>query len=285
MADWLSLEWVLENGRGTERPFKCQVHDDRHASASVNVDKGVWVCFACHASGAMKDHVPAPDAAIRILLGETPARLLPESWLDLFDGGEGLIQEPSPYWADRYGTAVACANRCGTDFWTGMPTYPMRDAHGNLLGVVVRDEAGRPKYRYPGGTRTSACLYGTPPDLASAFVDVLVLVEGASSKMAIEQAGPPANWVVAGCYGAGLHAPQVELVKQLDPKYVVLAFDDDAAGQRATALGIKQLLDVVPTLSVRWSTVGGADPGEVAVPQRLEGIRQVLRETPAASLA
>lgn len=285
MADWLSLEWALEHGRGTERPFKCHAHPDRHASASVNVNLLVWCCHACRASGTVKGHVPAPDAAIKILAGDTPPRVYPESWLDLFDGGDGIVGEPSPYWAQRYGADVAQKNRCGTDFYTGMPTYPMRDRYGNLLGVVVRDEAGKPKYRYPAGTRTASCLWGVPHDLTTAFVDLLVLVEGASSAMAIQQAKPPPGWVVAGCYGAGLHAPQIELVKQLDPKYVVLAFDDDDAGQRATALARTQLADVVPTVSVSWSSVGGADPGELPVNRRLEGIRQILRGTPAASLA
>lgn len=39
-----SLREAIAEGRGTERPFCCPVHDDAHASASVNVEKGVWYC-------------------------------------------------------------------------------------------------------------------------------------------------------------------------------------------------------------------------------------------------
>jgi DNA primase len=34
-----------------ERSMRCPVHDDAHASASVNGGKGVWHCHACGNSG------------------------------------------------------------------------------------------------------------------------------------------------------------------------------------------------------------------------------------------
>jgi len=35
-----------------EKSILCPVHDDAKKSASVNSEKGVWVCYACHASGS-----------------------------------------------------------------------------------------------------------------------------------------------------------------------------------------------------------------------------------------
>ena len=35
-----------------ERPFKCPVHDDGHASASVNRARGLWNCHGCGAGGS-----------------------------------------------------------------------------------------------------------------------------------------------------------------------------------------------------------------------------------------
>ena len=34
-----------------ERSWKCPVHDESHASASVNTNTGLWTCFACGAGG------------------------------------------------------------------------------------------------------------------------------------------------------------------------------------------------------------------------------------------
>ena len=37
---------------GGDKSIHCPVHDDSHKSASVNSDKGVWVCYACNGGGA-----------------------------------------------------------------------------------------------------------------------------------------------------------------------------------------------------------------------------------------
>jgi hypothetical protein len=38
------------NGSGN-RSTHCPVHDDRHASASVNTVTGLWTCYSCQAGG------------------------------------------------------------------------------------------------------------------------------------------------------------------------------------------------------------------------------------------
>ena len=37
---------------GGEKSILCPVHDDSRRSASVNSDKGVWVCYACNGRGS-----------------------------------------------------------------------------------------------------------------------------------------------------------------------------------------------------------------------------------------
>jgi DNA primase len=49
---------IPEPGYG-ERAFKCPVHGDKVASASVNRGKGVWFCHACGARGTAVDMVMA----------------------------------------------------------------------------------------------------------------------------------------------------------------------------------------------------------------------------------
>lgn len=264
----ITLDQALSTGRGVERAFNCPVHDDRNASASVNTVKQVWFCYACGAHGSVEDHVPTTDDVLRVLQGDAPPVIYPESWLDLFDA-----YEPSPYWTKRYGADTANHFRCGTDFQDGSPTYPIRNARGQALGVVRRYDS-QPKYRYPANIRVSETLFGL-----GKRTSVVVLVEGAADVMALHQSGIPDNWTALGVFGAGLHFPQVQILADWSPKVVIAAFDDDPAGHHATERAQSQLADIAPVVSVGWATFGGKDPGEVPVPQRVSGIRATLQAT------
>jgi len=264
----ITLQQALTNGRGVERPFCCPAHDDSNASASVNTLKGVWYCYACHAHGTLTDHVMSIDQAISILAGTEPARIYSEQWLDIYDA-----HYVSPYWKKRVGHDVAENNRCGTDPITGAPTYPLRDSDGNVTGVVTRHDANSygPKYKYPYGTATSRTLFGR-----LVYSHVVVLVEGAGDVMAIEQSGLPDGWTVVGCYGAGLHHVQSQLVARLDPKVVIAAFDDDGAGQAANERAHQTLNQIAPVVSHPWGTVGGKDAAEIPLNERTESLRRSL---------
>lgn len=261
----ITLDEAMSSGRGVERPFNCPAHDDKNASASVNVVKGVWFCYSCMAHGVLENHVPNIDEAIRILAGESRTHYYPEAWLDLFDA-----DHCSPYWVKRVGIEVASANRCGTHPM-GMPTYPLRDDQGRLLGVVTRHEED-PKYRYPFSTTTSRTVYG-PVKVCR----VLVLLEGAGDVMALQQGGLPDSWNANSVYGAGIHAPQVEIVARMNPSVILAAFDDDDAGLRARTLAVEQLADVAPVLSVPWRRFGGKDAAEVPAANRIPALRHVLQ--------
>ena len=278
MSPGQTLADALTTGRGVERPFKCQVHDDTNASASVNVLKMVWYCYACGAHGVVDDEsaVPTADDLLALLKDEEPARAYAEAWLDAFDA-----DRPSPYWEDRFGYEVARRFRCGTHPITGKPTYPLRDRYGVVGGVVVRQEDEEPKYKYPYGVRTSMTMFG----MDRGGADVLVLLEGAADVMALHQSGLPEGWMALGCYGAGLHWPQAQIIAQMSPKVVVAAFDDDTAGRLANERATYTLAEIAPVVSHRWSTVGGKDPAECAVSDRVAGVRTTLKATPFARIA
>lgn len=277
MTIGMTLAEALSHGQGDERPIRCPSHDDTNASASVNVVKGVWCCYACGASGRVDGYSKPPDYAeiVAAMSGRRPVTL-PESWLDVFDGARRC---PSVYWGRRYG-GVAARFRCGTHPVTGNPTYPVRSPVGGVLGVVQRTD-GTPKYLYPPGVSVSTTLFNYPP--LSRRIDVVVLVEGASDVMALHRAPP--RWAVLGCYGSGLHHRQTELVKALGAKTIICAFDSDDAGRRATASAEQIFNDHPDVVSVDWSslTAGKAsDPGEAyeagADPYRLlYGIRSTWR--------
>jgi Toprim-like len=248
-----TLAEALAFGQGIERPFLCPSHEDTNASASVNVALGVWYCYTCHSSGTLNDHVPTVEEALSILSGKAKPRIYAEAWLDIFDA-----YQPSPYWAKRYGVAVAEMFRCGTHPVTGNPTYPLRGPDGHPRGVVQRQE-GTPKYLYPTGARTSDTFFGLPITPKG----VVVLVEGASDVMAIHYGAVPSDWSILGCFGSGVHVPQIDLLRDTAPRLIVAAFDADKAGYSASKRASVALADIAPVVTHDWAAFGVNDPGDL----------------------
>lgn len=235
------------NHNGVEFPFKCDRHPDRNASASVNLEKGVWYCYSCGAKGRTTSGDVLTAVMNRYLkmmkepgLGEA-RKPYPQAWLSMFDA-----YRTSPYWADRVGDATARKYRCGTHPYTALPTYPVHDAAGSVAGVVERNEVN-PKYIYPSGIHISKTMFGI--HLVPERVRQVIVVEGASGVMEIDRYNEDPETVILGCYGAGMHKPQVELVNGLQPKEVLLAFDNDKAGTRANNINYE--LDA-PTYLYQW---------------------------------
>lgn len=268
----ITLTDALTSGRGVERPINCPNpdHEDAHASASVNTVIGWWYCYACKARGTVEGFIPKPEDALKALEESLrPVRTYPETWLDLFDAAG-----TSPYWESRYGRKTASMFRCGTDMMDATPTYPMRDKFGRILGVVKRTDDSR-KYIYPYRSRASTTLFSS---FAHGYPKVVVLVEGASDVMALHQADLPKTWRVFGTYGAGLHAPQTEIIANLAPRVIVAAFDADDAGRSAIDQALLACSEFALALSLPWDTMGVKDPGELPADQRLEPIRATLRD-------
>lgn len=207
-----------------ERPFRCHVHDDTQASASVNVGLGVWVCYACGAAGKTDG-----------LVYETDAKELAAELEYLFSHSERPSEEmvarycaePHPYWLSRFTPEAVAHFQLGFNPDTGMPVYPMRAPGGELLGFVSRSltEDG-PKYKYPPGVAKAELLFNYEPMQR----DTVLLVEGAMDVVAAWEVGSTAF----GIYGSKLSIAQTLLVHKLSPARVVLAFDNDAAGALAT---------------------------------------------------
>lgn len=210
-----------------------------------------------------------------MLTGEAQPEVYPEQWLDTFDAAL-----TSPYWSARVGLDVARAYRCGTNPANGNPTYPIRGPHGEVWGVVQRNLANpdEPKYRYPYGVSTSRTLFGVERAVARTPV---VLCEGASDVMAVVQAlatGPSDTVSVLGVYGAGLHLPQLTVLKRLRPRMVVACFDADTAGWKAAArLAVMAAEAGWPFVSVDWSTVGTTDAGETDLETRRRVVLEAVR--------
>lgn len=270
---------------GPEWDTLCPVHDDSSPSCRVNPSKGVWFCHACHKGGTLESlaferfgrnlHIDnAPDLEdleaqleeLRLLGGseggpEADARrVYPEAWLNRFD-------EPHPYWTDPMpegrGFLVSTVRdwRLGYDFSSHRVTYPLRDSHGGVLGVVYRklDDSPGPKYQYPSGVRVADLLFGyhrVGPH------ESVALTEGALDAIALWEVGVPALAI----YGSRLSDAQELLLRRLEPRWVLLAFDDDDAGHRA-AERAEDMLDWVVTERFEYPP-GHTDPASIPREQR-----------------
>lgn len=252
-----TLEDVLLKGEGVERPFRCHEHDDHNSSASVNVVKGVWCCYACGAAGTVdgKKIPSADDLAIMMQPDET-CRVYPEAYLEMFALKRGNFATRFPDW-------LCWHAKLGCDPITGDATFPVRTPMTKLAGVGRRrlDPGEGPRYIYPPRWSAARSLFYT-----GKAQRVVVLVEGAADSSSVAETGAFA----AGLFGSGLHKPQIDLVMRAAPRLVLLATDADEAGR----LGAERAADALQGLTqcefVDWSLAGAKDPAELSVEVRRE---------------
>jgi hypothetical protein len=259
-----TLEEALASGQGIERPFKCSAHDDQNASASVNVVLGVWYCYACRASGKVGDKKKAPslDLLRAMMEPETSVREYPNAFLELFAAPD--------YWLDRFPAWLCWNTGLGNDPFTGDATFPVHTPSGRLAGVGRRREQGEPRYRYPHNWAASRVLAGDWYICTPTRAKVVVLTEGYADAAAVWECGVPGY----GCYGSGIHLPQIETLAAKHPAVVLLGFDMDEAGERATDAAHDTLGHLFPLYRVEWSH---PDPAATPVGERLEDIERSVR--------
>jgi DNA primase len=227
-----------------ERPFRCHVHEDHKASASVNVAKGLWTCYTCHAGGRIVGGTSTLNLEdfqqeICALLDERDEPMS-ESMMQLY------TSVSSEYWQSRFTPEAIAKFQLGHDPVTHCPIYPMYDSAGEFLGVVRRQLDRDPKYKYPKGIRAHEHLFNYRPKR----LRNVVLVEGAMDAIACWEAGIE----TFGIYGSHLGQRQVELVAKCAPTAVHLWFDNDAAGANASDQAEKLLLGEygIPVLRFHW---------------------------------
>lgn len=262
----LTLDEALSLGRGVERPFRCPVHEDKNASASVNVLKGVWFCYACQARGTVDGKkAPSTSDLLAMLEPESAARNYPEAYLELFQPSNLL----ETYWSLRFPEWLIWWAKLGQDPFTGAATFPVRTPEGRLAGVGRRqaDPEVQPRYKYPRSWSASRVLGGTDLLDKSEFV---VLVEGYADAVSLWEIGVPA----LACFGAGLHYPQIEALLQRAPRAVLPGFDMDDAGNRAAAITVDLLKDdVVIGSFVHWRK---KDPADCSPDERREAVSEAV---------
>lgn len=255
-------------------------HPDDDPSASVNMAKSTWHCFSCGRSGPVEDmsYKLGIDSEAEDLYERIRSRLerggqpvdqgnqwKTANYLARFHGPERF----SRWWDERGIEADTVeAYELGWDVQNSALVYPFRDSRGRLVDVVrrfvrVSEHDGRTgKYRYPLGLAKGDNWFAY--HLAQATGEIWI-TEGAIDAIALREVGLDA----IAQYGGKITTRQRELLERLDPKSVVLAYDQDDAGRE----NVGRFLDgLLPTYGVKIATWPGQykDPDEIPRDKRRE---------------
>ncbi len=245
-------------------------HHDSNPSACINVAKRLWVCYSCGKGGTLEnllgERIADPeidevlDSLTELLttIGEEQP-VYPEAWLDQFD-----LAGVHPYWTGRGLSEATCRLfRLGYDPQSARATYPLRAPSGAVWGVVGRATGPQlPKYKYPPHAPVSSTLYGY--HLVREGLSDVVLVEGALDAMAMWDVGVPA----VAQLGGSLSRDQVNLLVRLGLRTLTLAFDNDAAGDKATYRTLRdRTLSGIPMRVMSWT--GAKDPLDLLPADRI----------------
>lgn len=257
--------------RGTEEnTAECPFCGGNH-SLQFNDVKGLWICFKCGESGTAKKLVemlngtylePEIELAefsksLRALSAESydPPRMLPESMLLRYSN---RTSEPHKLWKSRGFDKSACTRwELGFDPLYengGALTLPYRSpSTRHLDGIIFRvvEPGDGPRYRFPKGFSRSSSLYGSWLESdyhGVASANYAVLVEGPTDAVRVDQA----DVRTMAQYGSSISAGQIRLLHRLGVHRLILFYDYDRAGLRATEKGT-YLADQFEVGRVRWS--------------------------------
>lgn len=240
MVDWYSalLRYGIDVEHEEEVLLNCPFHEDRRKSCAINIDKGLWICFAGCGQGNLKSFLQKysgkswADINAEFEIEELDLDL---SFLDEYheEEPENIYVEPedqnkvpSSHWIYDRGFLPSLVESWGcrinkfSDFM-----IPVRNQKKDYVGWIYRRQKAIPKYMFSKGFKKSQVLFGV--DKIQDF-SKLFIVEGALDCMWLNQNGYPSVAIL----GASVSKKQLELISSLNPSEVVLSLDNDTAGAK-----------------------------------------------------
>lgn len=298
---------LYSDEKGTNLLACCPIHGERHPSFAVHVEKGVYNCFACGATGGLVkliaelkdcslgeaysileefDGVDRKEQSKRTIRryddaemdgeksGENTATTLPMSKIAPFRSGKVSIE----YLCKRgFHQETLRDFRIGWNRITNRITIPLFSRSGELWGWSERAvfDKGDPEY-YPLYKDLDKyiiheyrkSLVVYPLDKYQAEDDTCILVEGLLNAIWMHQLG---YHNVLSIITATLNKNQIPHLRELGARKVVLFLDNDAAGKRGKEHAYKLLKDEFSVYDV-IDIEGKNDPQEMTKGE----IQQVL---------
>lgn len=280
---------VWSSGPGQFRS-KCPIHRGDNPTAFHISIYGRWRCYRCGAHGDMAalvmrmNRVPFLEA--RKLLEEFPSLWVDISSLPTLPDWKDRHKSKSAYPVLKESAIAAYRGKCpvslinrgfsasvlrlfeiGYDRESFRVVLPIRDVHGRLVGITYRLDfsiTNEPKYRHDNFDKRLH-LYGFHL-VARKRVKRLFLVEGQLDAVRMHQLGHAA----AAVMGSSISAEQVALlVKYAACDSIVLAFDNDEAGEAATRRAVKALAGTRLGRKMQVAKYPGKDPGDLDIHSRI----------------
>lgn len=257
---------------GYEWQALCPFHQDSSPSFSINIRKGLYICYACGVKGNMKqlaEHFNVKDSPVteEVDIEEVKQKLddllaeltqterpvvgikIPERFLQ---SDEGVA-----YWIDKrlLEKDTVETYRLGYDDINDEAIIPLSDMHGRVLGLIRRRMgAETPRYMYPRGLKIKQCLFGA--DVAKREYEMLAMSKNKTQAVPYggfggryDRTKAPALVITEGSVdamvayrsgaigvamlGARISAEQIEIIRKLAPPQIIVATDRDRAGREA----------------------------------------------------
>lgn len=274
--------------QGDELIAACPAHKDRtgkadaHPSWSINLTKGVFLCFSCGWKGSLR-------SLVEYLTGEKYQRevdLDPGAMTDIISSLRAVEDSMQRFGVTRPGlpenalkvysrppegalrarqvSADACQSLGALwDHRTESWVLVIRDPAGELLGWQIKGTRDRSFRNFPTGVKKRRSLFGFD---WSADSDFVVVVESPLDAVYLATHHVPA----VATYGASISLEQSRLLSS-QWSLVISAFDNDAAGRKATKTLINSPAKI--NLCVMPYTDDSKDPGEMPIRTLLHNIK------------
>jgi len=298
---------------GREFVTQCPWHDDHKPSLSINPQKGFAYCHVCQHGvdplGWLQDQhgmtfaesvehlarrynvpVEMEDAADNErLIEERKARAVlyrrREQQEAQFRGALFENVEACLYLKDRQ-ISKATAETWGLGFNDGRLMVPLRDSSGRTIAFTGRALGDQlPKYKNSPNDLLfdkSRMVFGL--DRAASAIRKareVVVVEGQFDVIQLHQEGLEN---VVACSGTALTAAQIEqVVKRCGAETVTLAFDGDAAGEKAAFKALEKLRPMAISETIRLRILSlnpGDDPDSLCRERGVAYVRSCFAQAP-----
>lgn len=238
----------VKKSRGKEISAHCPFHDDRHPSFSINRETGAWICYSRCGGGGILELVarvlglnnkdsrkwladrgqPSGRAGDKVKQGKGKAaqtRAAPKK--SAVNPCPPFDIKNLPTWIlDRgFSAEILTKYQCGTSYFYDALVIPVLQSHA----LIYRRAPGRePKYKYTEDFKAHSTLYGLP-DVEIGEDGSIILVEGPLDCLWLRQHGYHNSLAIMGGNTVGM--AQRKIIKELEPKRVILAYDNDEAGE------------------------------------------------------
>jgi len=224
----------------------CPFHEDTTESCSINIDKGVWICFAGCGQGHLRSFIEQYKGwtrqEVRDYLDDYKGDYNDDLFSFIDEEEDSTLPEVTipytlgqvPQWIFNRDFTKASMKRwrCGVTGSNGL-VLPVVDKDDRTVGWVTRQEKLIPKYLYSKGLQKSKVLFGQHLFTPS---DTVCVTEGPLDTMWLDQLGIKSVAIL----GAIMSKKQQELLLTLPVKEIILCLDNDDAGKigRNKALGM-----------------------------------------------